>query len=465
MPGRSGRQAVVVGAGIAGLSAARVLADFFQSVIVLERDAKPSEAAARPGVPQGRHPHLLLGGGLEALSGLFPGLSTDLRRAGAIAVAPGRDIRTEIPGLGGLPKRDFDISSFAMTRPLLELVLFRRTEAVPNIEIRHRSKAVEILTSPGAARATGVRARTEGGRIEKLDADLVVDASSQGALTRACLEASGRPPPRQTSVGVDIGYATGVFAIPPSAAPDFVAMVMLPEAPRSSRAGYMVRIAEDRWQVLLVGRGRERPPGGVQPFLDFAATLPTSTIANAVEAAQRPTGIARYSFRESVRRHLSGPDCLPAGLLPIGDAICRLNPVYGQGMSVAAQEAVLLREVLSDHVGAADPVAAAAGDFLARAETLIETPWTLSVIPDFAYPATRGQRPESLDELLRRHAQALGDAVDDPEAHRMLLERLHLMTTGCEGCSNGTAAAGALRAIGSNVAIGCRSPAQPFPRS
>lgn len=110
-------QAVVVGAGIAGIATARVLAEFYSKVIVLEQDGTRPLGAPRPGVPQGRHPHVLMCGGFMALARLFPGLELDLMAAGSLPYAAGRDLRTEIPGVGVLPRRDFELSSFVCTRP------------------------------------------------------------------------------------------------------------------------------------------------------------------------------------------------------------------------------------------------------------------------------------------------------------------------------------------------------------
>jgi len=91
MPARIGKQAVVVGAGMAGLMAARSLADFFERVVVLENDALPKEATHRPGTPQSRHIHALLAGGLQALSRLFPGFVESLSQAGAVRLRMGYD--------------------------------------------------------------------------------------------------------------------------------------------------------------------------------------------------------------------------------------------------------------------------------------------------------------------------------------------------------------------------------------
>lgn len=425
-----GGTAVVIGAGIAGLSAAQALADSFDAVVVLERDDPPSTDRPRPGAPQGSQAHLLLAGGFQALSDLMPGFGQDLQAAGAVPYTVGLDIRSEIPGLGALPKRDIALSSFATTRPRLEEVLFRRVAALGNVDVRPGSRVAGIRTTPDGSpygwRVTGVRYEGADGGLRELGADLVVDASGRAVLTTACLEAAGREPPRQTVIGVDMGYSTGVFFIPDSAGLDFVAAATLPQAPDDSRAGYMLRIGEGLWQVSLAGRGDERPPGDVEAFLAFASSLSTQTIANALEYAGLPDEIARFGLRASVRRHFDGTS-LPHGLLAIGDALCRFNPIYGQGMSVAAQEARLLRDILARRAGTPAPLMGLAREFLAGADALIAAAWEFSAIPDYAYPQTEGERPADLEEKLRLQGEMFGRAMDDPEAHRALMERMHLL--------------------------------------
>lgn len=426
MSSNLGGTAVVIGAGIAGLSAAQALADFFDAVVVLERDEPPSADRPRPGAPQGSQAHLLLAGGFQALSDLVPGFGQDLQAAGAVPYTVGQDIRSEIPGLGALPKREIALSSFATTRPRLEQVLFRRVAARGNVHVRHGSRVAGIRTAFDGSHVTGVRYEGPDGELRELGADLVVDASGRAVLTTACLEAAGREPPRQTTIGVDMGYSTGVFFIPDSVGLDFVAVATLPQAPEDSRGGYMLRIGEGLWQVSLAGRGEERPPGDIEAFLAFAGALPTRTIANALEHAGLPDEITRFGLRASVRRHFDGTS-LPHGLLAVGDSLCRFNPVYGQGMSVAAQQASLLRDLLTSRAGTPAPLKGLAAEFLPAADALIEAAWQFSAIPDLAYPQSEGERPADLEEKLQLQGEMFGRAMDDPEAHRALMERMHLL--------------------------------------
>jgi 2-polyprenyl-6-methoxyphenol hydroxylase-like FAD-dependent oxidoreductase len=164
----------------------------------------------------------------------------------------------------------------------------------------------------------------------------------------------------------------------------------------------------------------------VEGFLTYAKALRTPTIYNAIRRAERLDGVARYGFPQSVRRHFERLDVFPRGLLPIGDAICRFNPVYGQGMSVAALEACLLRRLLERQGGDSNPIAALAPAFFAEVQTLIETPWSVATL-DFVFPDTRGQRPADFETTLKFGNALTRLAAEDPAVHKLTVEVQHLL--------------------------------------
>src|SRR6516225_9912382 len=186
---------------------------------------------SRSGTPQDRHPHGLLAGGLRALDRIFPGFKSDLATAGAVPVSFAREVQFEQPDVGVLPKRDFGISVLCATRPLIELVVRRRAEALPNITLRPASRVIGIVPTAGGAGVRGVRLVNGSGRSEVLEADLVVDASGRGAPTLTLLDVMGWPRPQMTEIGVDITYATAVVEIPPNATSEWKAVLTLPDPP------------------------------------------------------------------------------------------------------------------------------------------------------------------------------------------------------------------------------------------
>jgi 2-polyprenyl-6-methoxyphenol hydroxylase-like FAD-dependent oxidoreductase len=416
-----GRRAVVIGAGIGGLAAAGAIAGCFEEMIVIERDALPADPNDRPGTPQSRHIHVILGGGQRALETLFPGFERDLATAGAVPLRVAADFQTEMPGFDPFPKRDLGWSVLSMSRPLIERVVRGQVEKCANVSLRERCRARELVLSRDRTSVAGVRCESAGGQIEELRADLVVDASGRGALTLDLLESAALQRPEIEVIGVDFGYARAVFAIPDDAPPEWKVVMTFSEG---SRVALMLPIEGRRWMLNFGGRYDEKPPGDPDGFLRFAEGLRTPTVYNAIKRAERLGGIARYGFPESTWRHFGGLASFPRGLIPFGDAICRFNPIWGQGMSVAAQEAVLLRRLLGR---GGDPLAGLAPGFFAEAAELIETPWTQAAIPDFAMPQTTGQRPPDLERRLKFGDALSRLAAQDPEVHRLVVEVRHLL--------------------------------------
>jgi 2-polyprenyl-6-methoxyphenol hydroxylase-like FAD-dependent oxidoreductase len=421
-----GKQAVVIGAGMSGLTAAGALAEHFDQVVVLERDSLPSDATYRAGTPQARHVHALLLSGQRALSELFSGFEQDLAGAGAVPLRAGLDVRIERPGYDPFPQRDLGWLSYAVSRPTIERAVRRRVESQSNTTLRQRCRVHEVLTTPNGEAVTGVRYDNGDGGSQTIAADLVVDASGRGALTLALLQSIGRPLPEETIIGIDLGYATCVFAIPDDASTDWKGIMIFGQAPQNSRGGLMLPLEGDRWMATIGGRHGDVPPGDAEGFLMYARALRTPTIYNAIRRAKRLDGVARYGFPESVRRHFERLDYFPRGLLPIGDAICRFNPVYGQGMSVAALEACLLKTLLKRLAQDSSSIAGLAPTFFAEVQALIETPWSVATL-DFVFPDTRGQRPADFETTLKFGLALTRLAAEDPAIHKLTAEVQNLL--------------------------------------
>jgi 2-polyprenyl-6-methoxyphenol hydroxylase-like FAD-dependent oxidoreductase len=419
-----GKRAIVVGAGLGGLSAARVLSDYFDEVMILDRDELPDDAIPRPGVPQGKHPHFLQGGGLKALENLFPGLGNELIRAGAEPINPGFDVLYEVPGRDVLPRIKFSWSTYSMTRPLIERILRRQVERMGNLKVRGACRVLNIVNDSNAHAATGIQCQMVDGSLETLKSDLIVDASGNGSLTVEFLKSTGRRPPVETSIGVNIRYASALFERF-HIWDDYKGVASLPSGREQSRGGVIVPAENNRNQVVLAGRGKDIPPTDGNEFLSYARQLRTLTIYNAIKNAKRLTDITPFSFPESRWRHFAQVPDFPRGLLPIGDAICRFNPVYGQGMTVASQEATMLSDLLQTLDG--DSLATLAPTFLTKAETLIADPWAMSAIPDFIYPETIGERPEDLEDCLNFQSAVHRLAVRDVEIYQLVTEIMHLL--------------------------------------
>jgi 2-polyprenyl-6-methoxyphenol hydroxylase-like FAD-dependent oxidoreductase len=421
-----GKQAIVIGGGISGLAAARALADHFDEVVVLESDQLPDRAAPRPGAPQGKQVHGLLGGAIKALDELFPDFSQDLIQAGAVRVNPGSEILQEMPGMDRFPLCKWDWCIYTLTRPLIEQTLRQRLERHINVSLRGGCRALGIVGILDELLVTGVRCDTGNG-IEILPADLVVDASRHGGLTMSFLETAGLPAPEETTIGVDIRYGTALYKLADDAIGQFKAIVTFAQAPDGVHSTYLLPVENNCYQLLLVGRGDDAPPADDDEFLAYARKLPTRSVYNAMRGARRLSEVARYGFPESRWRHFAQLGRFPQNLLPIGDAICRLNPIYGQGITVAVQEANVLRRLLSKSAAKAQPFALLAQEFLTQAENLIKEPWAMSALPDFIYPQTRGERPADLEQRLNSQIALTRIATCDPAVWKLMSEVRHLL--------------------------------------
>ncbi|MGA7125319.1 MAG: FAD-dependent monooxygenase [Chthoniobacterales bacterium] len=417
-----GERAVIVGSGIAGLSAARAVSDRFRQVVILDRDELPNGATPRPGVPQGKHPHGLLAGGLKALEHLFPGFGNDLEHSGAVPLCPTFDILFEMAGLDPWPRIETGPQTYSMSRPMTELTLRRRVELLPNVRVQGGYRVLDVVGHSDTGAAIGIRYRTPENNVQTLPADLIIDASGNGSLTLEFLKATGRRPPEETSIGVNMRYASALFR-DVDINDNYKVAYTLPDAPAENRGGLIMPAENKSYQVVLIGRGNDIPPTSDNGFLSYALNLRTPTIYQAIKNAKRLTEIAPYSFPESRWRHFAEVPDFPCGLLPIGDAICRFNPVYGQGMSIAAREASLLFDLL----GRSDLLSILELDFLTKAENLIADPWAMSAIPDFIYPDTTGERPEDLEERLD-FQKGLGRlAARDIAVFELLTDVRHLL--------------------------------------
>jgi 2-polyprenyl-6-methoxyphenol hydroxylase-like FAD-dependent oxidoreductase len=287
-----GQRAVVIGAGIGGLSMAGALAKYFERVEIFERDRLTTSAASRSGTPRDRHPHGLLAGGLRAL----------------------------------------------------------------------------------------------------------------------------------TEVAVDLSYATAVVPIPANAPPDWKLVLTLPDPPALARNASLLPMEGGRWIILIADRGATARLEAWDSFLEASRSLITPTLYSALRYAKPPDGIRHYRFLASYWMHFERVPRLPCGVLPVADALCRFNPIYGQGMSAAAQQARLLRDILGRAAVEPDPIAAAQAGFMAEVASVLETPWSMSTSADLAFPGTRGERPDNFEDARRFEAALFRAVIADPVVHRAMME-------------------------------------------
>jgi 2-polyprenyl-6-methoxyphenol hydroxylase-like FAD-dependent oxidoreductase len=420
------KKAIVIGAGMGGLAAAKALSNHLGRVTVLDRDTLPSRAESRIGTAQSKHTHALIGGGLKSLSDLISGFEEDVHRAGAVKMRVGLEACMERPGYDPFPARDLGFDIYSASRPLFELVTRRRIEQQENIELLPKSRVTKLIASQDESAVTGVRWESADGQVHTLHADIVIDASGRGTLTLELLDAQGLPRPEETEIGIDQAYSTVIFERPATAPPNWKSMIVLPSAPTSSRGGFLFPIEDNQWIVSVGGNHGDAPPGDLAGFLEYLKSLRTPTIYGAVKGAKPVGEVARFVLPSSVRRHFEKIQKFPRGLLVVGDGLCRFNPVFGQGMSVAAQEAVVLDRLLATIAGGPDALGDLALSFFAACQDVIETPWAVAM-NDFVYPKTRGQRPPDLGQRIQYGNALTRLASEDAAVHKLTVEVNHLL--------------------------------------
>jgi flavin-dependent dehydrogenase len=415
---RIGGTAVVIGASMAGLCAARVAADRFDRVLLLDRDALPGTPESRPHVPQGRQPHLLLVAGARVLEGWFPGLGAELLAGGAVEIDLCADFHWHQAG-GLLRRPESGLRGPSMSRPFLEEAVRRRVVALPGVELRERTTAVGLTTDEGGTRVTGVRLDLGG----TIHADLVVDASGRGAHSLDWLAGLGIPAPRTSVVRVDTRYVSQPYRRTAAPDRDWKAAAVIDD-PATSRLGIVLPVEGDRWIVLVAGLGGVSPPVPEDERLAFARALPSPVIAD-VMASSAPVGPpAVHRFPANQRRHVERMRRFPLGWVLLGDAVCSFDPIYGQGMTSAALQAEALGRCL-DRAGAVDR--RFARRYFAAAGRAVAVPWSVAVGGDFDYPGTRGPKPFGTDALNRYVARATVAGQDDDVVARRLNEVLALV--------------------------------------
>src|SRR5262249_6809863 len=267
----------------------------------------------RLGAPQGQHVHALLTAGQRALERLLPGFTEALVAGGGVPVRANSDTRVEMPGYHPFPQRDFGWLTYCASRPLIEFTAGRVAEAA-GVTFRERRRVRRIEASPDNARVVAVHHEGDDGTVERLAADLVVDASGRAGPTLDLLKTLGRPAPDETVIGVDFAYASAVFEIPPDAPADWKILMVMPGPEGPARGGLLAPIEHGRWIVSLGGRGDDTPADDPSAYFAYAAGLRTRTLGEVIGGARRVSDPVKLGFRQSTRRHFERLDPLPRGL-------------------------------------------------------------------------------------------------------------------------------------------------------
>lgn len=410
--------AIVIGGSIAGLLAAGVLAHHFSRVTVLERDSLPSDVKPRRGVPQGAHTHGLLARGLVALEGQLPGLGEELVARGARRADLGRDFRWFSHG-GFHPRQESGFQGLLASRPLLEDAIRRRIAAHADIRLLQNVKVTGLIGN--SAFVHGVRWRNlslDGAEQEDFDlvmlADLVVDASGRGSRAPRWLEELGHQGPEEEVIEVMTGYTTRQYRREPHHLGGALGMVIA-NTPGQPRGGALVALEGDRWSLSAGGYRGDHAPTDPDGFLEFLRGLPTPEFFEVASTATPLTDPASFGYPSNRRRRYEWLSRIPRGFLATGDAFCSFNPIYGQGMTVAAMEAAVLAQALTERPDDPGPT------FFGRAARIVDNPWSVVAGNDVRMPGV-----EAPNGLLNRCVNGWIDRVQRASHHDGTVSRTFL---------------------------------------
>lgn len=415
--------AVVIGGSMAGLLAARVLSDHFERVTIVERDKLPDTPEYRAGVPQSRHLHVLLAHGREILQELFPDIHGDLVARGV----PYIDLLKEGSMLtaGGWAKRfDSGLTTYLGSRVVLEFTVRDHLLRHANVTIVPEVEVESLKTANDHQRVTGVNLVSRHDQTRQtITADLVVDTSGRGSKVPEWLTAMGYAAPEESTVNAYLGYSTQWFEPPPNFQADWK-MILVTARPNAGimRAGGIFLVEGNRWIVTLAGSNKDYPPTDTEGFLEYTRTLATPAIYEALRHAKPITQVYGYRRTENRWRHYEKLTRLPERLIVMGDSYCAFNPIYGQGMTVAAIEARELDRMLRTTALDGLPT-----KFYGQMAKMAQNAWLLATGEDLRYPGTEGKRPNVLERLVQKYVDhVLATLPYDIEVTRAFVQTTNL---------------------------------------
>jgi 2-polyprenyl-6-methoxyphenol hydroxylase-like FAD-dependent oxidoreductase len=428
------QHAIVIGGSIAGLTTAHVLSEYFEQVTVIERDHRPVDMDFRKGVPQSKHPHVLLRRGLLGLETLFPGFEKEIGAAGAVTIDFGKNVEWYAFGKWR-PHYEPGLTTLGTSRPLLEATIRRRVERQPKITFMDHTEVIGLIANPDRTKATGVRVRSRDvGQLEKVhEADLVVDASGRDSHAHEWLENLGYSRPKTTTINAFPGYASRLYELPPGT--DFTLMYIQPAPPKVKRGAASIALEGNRAHVALVGMAKDYPPTDEDDFLNFLAGLPDKRLYDVIKRAKPVSPIVGYRRAENVLHHYHEQARWLDNFILIGDSVYTFNPVYGQGMTIAIKGALKLADLLSEQVQHSNDLSGLAMRFQQALGKTIEFPWKAAIGEDTRWlPITEGVSKPDFQTSMRLGLmkKVMVASTKDPKVAEVFYRVLNMVASPAE---------------------------------
>jgi 2-polyprenyl-6-methoxyphenol hydroxylase-like FAD-dependent oxidoreductase len=424
--------ALVIGGSVSGLLAARVLSEHFGRVAVVERDRFPVGPAFRKGVPQSRHLHVFMMRGRMISDRLFPGLSEELEEAGAVPVDSANDFEWLTPA-GYAPRFPSGLPVLMCSRDLLEWTIRARVAALPRVSFLEKTEVTGLLQTPDGKGIAAIEIRSRAAKDaaesqEPLCADLVVDASGRNSNASRWLEALGYAPPEETYINSHLGYASRTYRRPERFDGGWKGLNAQAAPPEATRGGVLLPLEGNRWMVTLSGVGGDYPPTDEAGFMDFARSLRTPMLYEAIRDAEPLSDISGYRDTENRWRHYEKLPRQPDNFLVTGDAASAFNPIYAQGMTTAALGAEVLEECLREQDAADGDYAGLSKRFQKKLAKANAASWLLATGEDFRVRGVEGGRATFATRLTHRYMdRVLALSLRDINVRRTFLEVFHML--------------------------------------
>jgi 2-polyprenyl-6-methoxyphenol hydroxylase-like FAD-dependent oxidoreductase len=453
MTAKVGDRAVVLGGSIAALFAACALAEGYEQVVLVDRDDLIGVREARRGAPQGRHINGLLARGARAMEDLFPEITAEMVRAGCPLTDLSGTVRWHV---NGIPLRQVraGLTNVAARRPVMEAHVRERIEALANVTFMERYDITGLVTNASQTRVTGARVQPNGqagGEEQTLHADLVVDATGRGSRAPVWLEQLGYPRVTEQGSKIGLGYASRHYRLKTDTVFGTDHSMIVIATPDSPRGAILTKTDSGTVELTIYGILGDHPPTDPVGFDAFARTLAAPVIYEAIADADPIDDPVLYRFPTTLRRRYEWLSRFPAGFMLVGDAVCTPNPVFAQAQTLAALEALALREHMRN---GHEPQGL---EFMKEVGAIIDPAWDMTTGIDLSFPGVPGRRTikiKLMQSYMRRVLMAaMLDAsvteafmrsagmVDRPEALMRPAFVLHVMRTSRQVMAAGRAAA------------------------
>ncbi|BAZ15350.1 hypothetical protein NIES4071_72220 [Calothrix sp. NIES-4071] len=418
--------AVVIGSSMTGLLAARVLVEHFDLVTVVERDQLPQKPEYRQGVPQTHHVHVLLTQGQRILEQLFPGIKDQLATAGA----PSVDWVNDCPTLnmcGWISPTSSEAVTYTCSRVFLEWLVRQRLSSYQNLEFVTSTLFKGLLVNSNN-QVSGVKLHCKNSVDKELTADLVVDASGRNSQLPKFLEEIGYQAPETTVINSFLGYSTCWYEVPDRFSAPWKALLLTAKPPNNLRGGVLFPVEGNRWAITLSGIAKDYPPTDSDGFLEFARSLRSPIIYDAIKNAKSISPVYSYRRTENCWRHYEKSH-MPDGIVAIGDAVCAFNPVYGQGMTAGALGALTLSHCLKEQFkNSPRNVKGLTAKFQLSLAKILQTPWLMATGEDFRYPTTEGGKADKMSKLMHVYMdKIIALSVSDSDIYKRFIEVAHMI--------------------------------------